>query len=254
MTALAIVGVVLVGTVSGFFAGLVGSAGTYLTLSLLTIVLGSAHLAVGTTVVYALTMCVWGSVAHLRAGRFVPGVAMALGVPAAGTAVLGAWIAEQLSDRALTVGVAALTAIVIVATLLGGSRGDRGADAEFRPDRRTYLEAMAGGLLLGLLQGMFGVGGGFLLVPFLVVALRMPTRLAIACSLVAGIPSLLAAGISHAVLGNVHPLALGALLVGALPFAWIGARRTGRTSPVALRYVILGMMSVSCVTLIVASL
>jgi uncharacterized membrane protein YfcA len=254
MTGLVVVAVVLVGALSGFFAGLVGSAGTYLTLSLLTIVLGDAHLAVGTTVVYALTMCVWGAVAHLRAGRFVPGVAMALGLPAAGTAVLGAWIAEQLSDRALTLGVAALTATVVIATLLGGGRADRTQESAFRATRRSYLAAIAGGLLLGLLQGMFGVGGGFLAVPFLVVALRMPTRLAIACSLVAGIPSLLAGGISHAVLGNVHALTLGALLLGALPFAWIGARRTGRTSPVTLRYVILAMMSVSCVTLIIASL
>ena len=111
MTGLVVVAVVLVGAVSGFFAGLVGSAGTYLTLSLLTIVLGDAHLAVGTTVVYALTMCVWGAVAHLRAGRFVPGVAMALGLPAAGTAVLGAWIAAQWLDlqsldlQAISIGV-----------------------------------------------------------------------------------------------------------------------------------------------------
>ena len=97
-----------------------------------------------------------------------------------------------------------------------------------------------GGLALGLLQGTFGVGGGFLLLPFLVLALRVPTRLAVAATLFAGIPSLAVAALSHLLLGNVDPAALAALLAGALPLAWLGARTTGRIPPAKVRYVVLG--------------
>jgi uncharacterized membrane protein YfcA len=106
--------------------------------------------------------------------------------------------------------------------------------------------------VLGLLQGLFGVGGGFLMLPFMVVVLRVPTRLAVACALVAGIPSLLAGATSHVVLGNVDPVALAALLVGALPLAWVGARTTGRVSPAAVRRVVLGLLTVSCAGLVTA--
>ena len=111
----------------------------------------------------------------------------------------------------------------------------------------------SGGLALGLLQGTFGVGGGFLLLPFLVLALRVPTRLAVAATLFAGIPSLATAAISHLLLGNVQPAALTALLVGALPLARLGARTTGRIPPAKVRYVVLALLSLSCIAMTAAA-
>lgn len=240
-------GVAAAGAVSGFLAGLTGSAGTYLALSLLTLVLADAHLAVGTTLVYALVLCVWGVVSHRGEGRFAPGVALAVGLPAAGTAVVGAWLAERLPDGALVAGVAVLTVAVVVATVLSRAR-----EAAGPPElgRTGWAVAGLGGLVLGLLQGLFGVGGGFLLLPFLVVALRVPTRLAVACTLLAGIPGLLAGAASHVVLGNVDPVALAALLVGALPLARVGARAAGRVSPEAVRRTVLALLTVSCAALV----
>lgn len=253
VTPLALAGVAAAGAVSGFLGGLTGSAGTYLALSLLTLLLADAHAAVGTTLVYALVLCVWGAVAHHGAGRSLPGVALAVGLPAAGTAVAGAWLAERLPDRALAAGVVALTAVVITATVLG--RGRVRDDDGVRPDLhgRAGIVAVLGGLALGLLQGLFGVGGGFLLLPFLVVVLRVPTRLAVACTMLAGIPGLLAGAASHLALGNVDPVALGALLLGALPLAWVGARATGRVAPATVRHVVLGLLAVSCAALVASA-
>ncbi|MBA2309363.1 MAG: sulfite exporter TauE/SafE family protein [Pseudonocardiales bacterium] len=253
LTPLAFAAIVLIGAFSGFSAGLVGSAGAYLALALLTIMLGDAHAAIGTTLVYVFVVCIIGAIAHLRAGRFSPRVSLALGIPAASTAVLGAWIAEYLSDRVLSLGVAALAAIVVITTLLhwGQRDGDGDDDDTFTPNRATYVGAVTGGLGLGVLQGMFGIGGGFLLVPYLVVVLKVPPRLAVACALVAGIPSLFAGGLSHVVLDNVHYLALVALLAGALPSTWLGAAATGRVSVALLRNVLIGLLTVSVVALIV---
>lgn len=252
VTPLALAGVTAAGALSGFLGGLTGSAGTYLALSLLTLLLADAHLAVGTTLVYALALCVWGAVVHHGAGRALPGVALAVGLPAAGTAVAGAWLAEGLPDRALAAGVVALTVTVIAATVLG--RG-RVRDDGPRPDLhgRAGVVAVLGGLALGLLQGLLGVGGGFLLLPLLVVVLRVPTRLAVACTLLAGIPGLLAGAISHLVLGNVDAIALGALLLGALPLAWVGARATGRVAPATVRRVVLGLLTVSSAGLVASA-
>lgn len=250
MALTAFAAVTAAGVLSGFLAGLTGSAGTYLALALLTVVLADTHTAVGTTVVYALVLCVWGAAAHRRSGRFLPGVALAIGLPAAGTAVAGAWLAERLPDRVLVVGVAVLTAAVVAAMTLGRSRAEQGDRVGMEVSRATYAGAAFGGLAIGLLQGLFGVGGGFLLLPFLAVALRVPTRLAVACALVAGIPGLLTGAVSHVVLGNVEPVALGALLLGALPLAWVGARSTGRVAPATVRHVVLGLLTVSCAALV----
>ncbi len=53
-------------------------------------------------------------------------------------------------------------------------------------------------------------------------------------------------------LGNVEPVALAALLAGALPMAWLGAKATGRVSAAVLRWVFVGLLGVSCVTLLLA--
>lgn len=251
LTPLAITTIVLVGALTGFTTGLVGAGGTFLALTLLTIMLGDAQLAIGTTLAYAFVVCVSGASAHLRAGRFSPGISLALGVPAACTAVLGAWIAEHLSDRALTLGVAGLAVVVVVGSLAWFGRTNLDHDAEFRPTGATYLGAVLGGLAIGVLQGTFGIAGGFLLLPYLVVVLRVPPRLSVACTLVASIPSLFAAGLSHTLLDNVYPLALGALLLGALPFTWLGAAATGRIPVTVLRNVFVGVLCLSSIALIV---
>jgi uncharacterized membrane protein YfcA len=250
VTPLAIAAIVALGAVSGFSSGLVGTGGTYLTLTLLAIVLGDAHSAVGTTLVYALVIASWASIAHVRNGRFSPALALWLGLPSALTAAAGAWIAEQLPDRTLSLGVAVLTGVVALVTVAGRKASDRVAEADFRATRATYAGAVAGGLGLGLLKGVFGIGGGFLLLPYMVVVLRVPTRLAVACSLVAGIPGAIVGGAGHLLLGNVHPIALAALLAGALPLTWAGAAATGRVPAAALRHVFLGLLTVSGCALI----
>ena len=253
MSPTVLIAVAALGALSGFLAGLTGSTGTYLALSLLTLTLPDAHLAIGTTLIYSLILCAWGAAAHHRAGRSRPDIALAVGLPAAATAIAGAWLAEQLPSRTLTAGIAIVTATAILAMVIGRNRADTADTQHFTPGRTTYLAAAGGGLALGLLQGTFGVGGGFLLLPFLILALRVPTRLAVAATLFAGIPSLAAAAISHLLLGNVHPAALTALLVGALPLAHLGARTTGRIPPAKVRYVVLGLLSLSCIAMTAAA-
>jgi Predicted permeases len=53
----------------------------------------------------------------------------------------------------------------------------------FKPDARTMLLLALEGLGVGLLTGIIGVGGGFLIVPALVLVTGLPMRLAIGTSL-----------------------------------------------------------------------
>ena len=47
--------------------------------------------------------------------------------------------------------------------------------------------------------------------------------------------------------------ALAALLVGALPLARLGARTTGRIPPAKVRYVVLALLSLSCIAMTAAA-
>lgn len=97
-----------------------------------------------------------------------------------------------------------------------------------RRSPRFVLSCVAVGLAAGLLSGLFGVGGGTVIVPMLVLLLAFDQRLAAGTSLAAIIPTATVGVISYAVHDSVAwipalVLALGAV-VGAQGGTWLLAR------------------------------
>lgn len=91
-------------------------------------------------------------------------------------------------------------------------------------DRNHLLAFGAVGVLAGFLAGLFGVGGGILIVPGLVLAARMDQRLAHGTSLAAVVPISVASLLTYATHDNVDwPAALW-LSIGAVAGAVIGTR------------------------------
>ena len=80
------------------------------------------------------------------------------------------------------------------------------------------------GLCAGFLAGLFGVGGGILIVPGLVLAAHMTQRLAHGTSLAAVVPISVASLVSYAAHGNVDWNAALWLAIGAVGGAVIGTR------------------------------
>ncbi len=91
-----------------------------------------------------------------------------------------------------------------------------------RSRRREPIGAAGVGLLAGLLSGLFGVGGGILIVPGLVLLLRMDQRIAHGTSLAAIIP-IAVAGVAGYAIDDAVDWAAGALLIiGAAGGALVG--------------------------------
>jgi len=82
---------------------------------------------------------------------------------------------------------------------------------------------VAAGVGAGILSGLLGVGGGIVLVPFLVLALHWQQKSAQATSLVLVSMAAVAGVISYAVAGNVAWLPALFILAGGLAGAWLGA-------------------------------
>lgn len=80
------------------------------------------------------------------------------------------------------------------------------------------------GLLAGLLSGLFGVGGGILIVPGLVILLHMPQRLAHGTSLAAIVPIAGSGVVGYAIADSVDWAAGGLVTLGAVWGALLGTR------------------------------
>ncbi|HEX8098944.1 MAG TPA: sulfite exporter TauE/SafE family protein, partial [Actinomycetota bacterium] len=90
--------------------------------------------------------------------------------------------------------------------------------------RREWIGAAAVGVVAGFLSGLFGVGGGILIVPGLVLLMRMDQRLAHGTSLAAIVPIAFAGVAGYAVKHSVDWSVGAVLIAGAAAGALVGTR------------------------------
>lgn len=114
---------------------------------------------------------------------------------------------------------------------------------------RAYAGFIVIGLLAGLLSGLFGVGGGTVIVPLLVLMLHFDQRLAAGTSLAAIVPTASVGVISYAASGAVAWIPAAILAAGAVIGAQIGTRLLPRISQTALRWGFVGFLVVVIVSL-----
>lgn len=205
----------------GLLLGLLGGGGSILAVPLLRYAFGlEAHAAIATSlIVVALTSAV-AVVPHARRGH----VEWRAGAIVASTSMVSAFAAARLgsllSGRALMVGFGIVMIVVGGVTLLRPRRDGTGAPA--RPARVALI-----GIGVGALTGLLGAGGGFLVVPALVLVGGLPTRQAIGTSLLVISANAIAgfAGAAHAGLDPALALGVAGIAVaGSLAGSRIGAR------------------------------
>ena len=166
------------GGVIGFLLSVLGAGGSILLLPLL--VSGAAlptREAVPLSLLVVMLLALANLGPYIRRGQFALRPALILGVPAlAGSWLGGSWVKAGLIPEAVQLGVFSAAALVASWLLTRGE--SRGSAAKSRP----VLLAIQG-ILVGLLTGIAGVGGGFAIVPALVLLAGLPMQLASGTSL-----------------------------------------------------------------------
>ncbi|WP_449280684.1 sulfite exporter TauE/SafE family protein [Leucobacter sp.] len=98
------------------------------------------------------------------------------------------------------------------------------------------------GAVTGMLSGLFGIGGGVVLVPMLVMILGFQQRLAAGTSVAAILPAAVVGGIGYAVQGNVDWLAAVLLAAGIVVGAQIGSFLLSRVPTGFLRWMFMAFL------------
>lgn len=107
------------------------------------------------------------------------------------------------------------------------------------------------GLVAGFLSGLFGVGGGILIVPILVLLVRMNQRVAHGTSLAAVLPIAISGVIGFAVEDSVDWPATAALVAGAMAGAVVGTYALNILPTKVLGYAFAAVLLASAVRLVV---
>jgi len=115
--------------------------------------------------------------------------------------------------------------------------------AAIRP-ARYWIALGVTGLIGGLLSGIFGVGGGIVMVPLLMALVRMDQRLAATTSLAAIVPTSIAGSLTYLAAGHIDLVAGGIIAAGAVIGAVIGSRLLRRIPLVWLRWLFIVLLLV----------
>ncbi|MFN8032579.1 MAG: sulfite exporter TauE/SafE family protein [Mycobacterium sp.] len=229
MTTLAIVLAVFVGV----SLGLLGGGGSILMVPLLAYVAGmDAKLAIATSLLVVGTTSAVGAISHARGGRVQWRTALLFGATAMAGAYGGGHLAKFIPGTVLLVGFA----VMMVATAIAMLRGRRNAEAGAEQSRELPLAKIAAvGAAVGMVTGLIGAGGGFLLVPALVLLGGLPMPIAVGTSLV-----IIAMNSFAGLLGYLSSVRIdwnlgAALTAAAVAGALIGARFAGKVNPETLR-------------------
>ncbi|WP_295699706.1 sulfite exporter TauE/SafE family protein [Lapillicoccus sp.] len=246
---------ILLGALIGLSLGALGGGGSILTVPALVYALGqsprtattSSLLIVGLTALIAV-------VPHARAGRVRLGQGLVFGALGTAGSFAGSALSSRVPPQVLLTAFAAL--MLVVATLmLRRSRGSKSSDQTTNTSDPTgaltptgapmftlrpftcicprVAKVVATATAVGLMTGFFGVGGGFVLVPALVLALSFPMPVAVGTSLLVIAVNSATALTARVSSGSTHldrPLITtftGAAVIGSL----LGGQIAGRAHP-----------------------
>lgn len=177
------------GGVIGFLLAVLGAGGSILLMPLLTIGTGlKTDAAIAISLLVVIALAIGNSIPSVWRRQIAIQPAVVLGLPA----LAGSWIGGTLAKHDVITDVHQLAVFAVVAAVVAWLmlRTPQPKNAEPLPLNRALMQPRAGwplavqGLLVGLLTGISVVGGGFAIVPALVLLAGLPMQIATSTSLV----------------------------------------------------------------------
>ncbi|WP_286883122.1 sulfite exporter TauE/SafE family protein [Aneurinibacillus sp. UBA3580] len=230
----------LVGIAAGTFGSLLGLGGGIILVPALFYLSGiipgvpeiTPQLAIGTSLMLIIITALSSSISYAKQKLVDFSSAFLFFIGSAPGAVIGAWLSAYFDKDSFTL-YYGLFMLFMLLILTYRSKFTPGKNKQWKTTR-TYVDisgqvhtygyskplAIAISLLVGILSSVFGIGGGALLVPFLLVLFRFPPHVAAATSMFVILLSSLVGSITHITLGHIAWIAV----IAIAPGAWIGGK------------------------------
>jgi hypothetical protein len=215
------------GAAVGFSLGVIGGGGSILAVPLLLYVVGVSepHVAIGTGALAVTVNAFVNLIGHARARTVHWPSAVVFGIAGVTGAIAGSTLGKSVNGTKLL----ALFALVMVAAAVAMVMPRSAGSACPLPlDRKRALRLAGFGSAVGLASGFFGIGGGFLIVPGLVLATGMPILNAIGSALFSVAIFGLATAVNYALSGFVAWTIAAEFIAGGTIGGVLGTRAAVR--------------------------
>ena len=215
----------------GISLGLLGGGGSILTVPLLAYVAGlDPKQAISTSLLVVGVTSAVGAITHARAGRVRWKMAGMFGAAAMAGAYGGGRLAHFVPGKVLLIAFA----VIMIAAAMAMLRGRRDITDETAGGLPIAKILMQGGAV-GLISGLVGAGGGFLLVPALALLGGLPMPVAVGTSLVVISMQSFAGFAGHLSGESIDWKLAGMVTAAAVVGSVIGGQLTSRVEATTLR-------------------
>ncbi len=217
------------GSLVGFALGLLGGGGSILAVPLLVYLVGvkDPHVAIGTSALAVSANAFANLISHARAGTVKWPCATVFALAGITGAALGAVLGRHVDGQYLLF-LFGLVMLAVAAGMFG--RRATGGDPLVHIDRTIAVRLVGTGLVVGFLSGFFGIGGGFLIVPAIMLGSGMTTINAVGSSLVSVGVFGLTTAMTYAVAGLVDWRIAAIFVLGGIAGGLIGVKLSVRLS------------------------
>jgi uncharacterized membrane protein YfcA len=222
----------LLAAIIGLALGLLGGGGSILTLPMLVYVLGvDAKEAIASSLFVVGITSVAGVLGHARAGNVRWRIGLLFGVAGMAGAAAGGELAHYIAASVLLI----LFAVMMLLTAAAMMRGRRKPAADAPGHVVSVPKAIVLGVAVGVISGLVGAGGGFLVVPALVLIGGLGMAEAVGTSLLVIAMQSLAGFASHARHTALHMDLLLVIAAAAVAGSIVGIRLARHARPATLR-------------------
>lgn len=240
----------------GFASGLLGVGGGFIMVPVQYWLLTSMgidptiaiRVSIGTSLAVILPTAISGAYGHYKKSAVLLKPAISLGVTGIIGSIIGGTIASNIPGDILTFIFGAAAIIVAIRMIMSKNNGSN------EEPKNNLFYYIAGGLFAGFMSGLLGVGGGFIIVPFMLILMKYDIHKAIGTSTavivftsIGGIISYIlngqgVYGLPPYSLGYVNMLQFAILACASIPLAQLGAKAAHVLPSKQLNYIFIAML------------
>jgi uncharacterized membrane protein YfcA len=250
--------IAFLGVICGFFSGLLGIGGGIIMAPLLLYVpplLGfeplSMHTVAGLTIVQGLVACISGVIVHRRFNSVSGRLAGWMGATIFFTALLGGVGSGYASHHLLLLIFGALALLAAILMLKPREKEKKTPDVAELSFSLWRAVSTAGSV--GVLGGMVGQGGSFILIPLMTSFVHIPTRIAIGSNLAIVLLSSAAGFLGKAFTGQIEWLLAVPIVLTVVPSTQLGGILSHRVPVAKLRKILGVLISAAAVRILISA-
>lgn len=256
MDFLLLIVMVLIGLVGSFFSGLLGIGGAIINYPLLLYIpslFGAAHFTAHEVSSISMFQVFFASLAGVIAfrkkskkggtGVVNKQLVLYMGSSILAGSLVGGFVSGMLNGDVINLIYGILAVLAVVLMLIP----NRGKQQETDDLRFNKIIAITAAFVVGIVSGIVGAGGAFILIPIMLTVLKIPTRTTIASSLAIVFISAIGGVIGKIMGGDIPLLATVYTVTGSLIGAPIGTMVSSKINVKVLRYGLVVLIALTAI-------